>query len=102
VADKKQILNTTAKALNFKLNDKKLGRMNVQLVPGINNVDSSLHKALKSLKGCKDMVEEGMLDFSPTLPKKSKVPEQDTTGRSVADPQKPLGKDSSEDDGFDD
>lgn len=88
----KKILNNTAKAINLKIDNKSIGRANIQLVPGYNLVSAKVHKALKALDYCKQCVEDDLLDFSPK-PNSRKKPKPVTTVdyRLVKDPATPLG-----------
>lgn len=92
----KKILNRTARALNLKIDNKALGRCNIQLSPGYNIVTYRVWKALKALDFCKNLVEDDKLDFSPKEQGKKKLPEKVVDPRIVSDPSKKLGPKKSE------
>lgn len=101
----KRILNTTARSYNIKPVCKKKGKFNVALLPGLNIISADLHKLLKAMPYCKQLVEDGILDFNPKKVKKD-TPVSNAQTREVKDPTQPLGgdkkKDPPEDDGSDD
>lgn len=88
----KKILNNSARALNLKIDNKQIGRANIQLVPGYNIVSAKVWRALRALAYCKSLVEDEVLDFSPKANNKKKPkPETVSDPRLIADPRKPLG-----------